>query len=138
MPTREEQAAQWLTVSRSSRKAAQHLLEVECYRSSVSRAYYAAYAAITSALVAQGITFGLGGNNPGHAGLPAYILNNLTTVPLTRRFELNKAVRRLYAARVHTDYIAYVAGGRASALNGLRELTRIFVFLSLNVGEREL
>ncbi len=66
MPTREEEVTRWRAISLNSRKAAQHLLEVECYRSSASRAYYAAYAAITSALVQQGITLGYGGNNPGH------------------------------------------------------------------------
>ncbi len=73
MATREEEAEQWRLISLNSRKAAQHLLEAECYRSSISRSYYAAYAAITSALIRQGITLGHGGNNPGHAGLPIYV-----------------------------------------------------------------
>jgi len=37
MPTREEEAGQWQAISFNSRKAAQHLLETACYRSSVSR-----------------------------------------------------------------------------------------------------
>lgn len=131
MATRDDEAVQWQAISRSSRKAAQHLLEIDCCRSSISRSYYAAYAALTSALIVQGITFGLGGNNPGHAGLPVYILNNLTALPLTRRFDLNKSVRRLYAARIQADYVAFSAGNRAAALNALRELSLILAALDL-------
>lgn len=130
MATRDDEAAQWKVISRSSRRAAQHLLEVDCCRSSISRAYYAAYAALTSALIAQGITFGQGGNNPGHAGLPVYILNNLTALPLTRRFDLNKSVRRLYAARIQADYVAFSTEDRAAALNALRELSLILSALN--------
>ncbi len=132
MPTREEEAAQWQAISRDSRKAAQHLLEVDCCRSSISRSYYAAYAALTSALITQGITFGQGGNNPGHAGLPVYILNNLTALPLTRRFDLNKSVRRLYAARIQADYVAVTVADRAAALNALRELSLVLAALDLH------
>jgi len=57
MATREEESARWRAISRDRRKAAQRLLKAECYRSSISRSYYAAYAAITGALVAQGIPF---------------------------------------------------------------------------------
>lgn len=89
MPTRDEEAEQWRLVSLNSRKAAQHLLVTDCHRSSISRSYYAAYAAVTSALIRQGITLGHGGSNPGHAGLPALIVNNLSSLPLTARFDLN-------------------------------------------------
>ena len=89
MPTREEEAEQWRLISLNSRKAAQHLLEAECYRSSVSRAYYAAYSALTAALIRQGITLGYGGNNPGHAGLPVLVVNNLIGlgIAIYRRIE---------------------------------------------------
>ena len=113
----------------NSRKAAQRLLEAECYRSSVSRAYYAAYAAITSSLVRQKITLGHRGNNPGHAGLPVYVLKNLTLLPLTARFEINKALRRLYRKRAEADYVAAAAVDRDAAKKTLRDLNRVLQLL---------
>ena len=132
MATRREEAERWRAISRESRKAGQRLLEVGCYRSSVSRAYYAAYSAITSALIRQGITLGYGGNNPGHAGLPAYVLNNLTTLSMPSRFEINKALRRLYAARIGADYHADSDVGERAALGMLRDLDLILTLLSMN------
>ncbi len=131
MPTREEEVTRWRAISLNSRKAAQHLLEVECYRSSASRAYYAAYAAITSALVQQGITLGYGGNNPGHTGLPVYVLNNLTALPIASRFEINKALRRLYRARVEADYVTAAVVDRAAAKRSVRDLGRVLQLLDL-------
>ena len=131
MPTREEEAARWRASSLDSRKAAQRLLEVECYRSSVSWAYYAAYSAITSALIQQGITLGYGGNNPGHAGLPGYVLNNLTTLPLVTRFEINKATRRLYRARVESDYVAAALIDKSAAKRATRDMGRVLQLLGM-------
>ena len=136
MPTRDKDALLWQAISRDSRKAAQHLLEVGCCRSSISRAYYAAYAALTSALIEQGITFGQGGNNPGHAGLPVYILNNLTALPLTRRFDLNKSVRRLYRARAEADYVAAAVVDSAAAKRAIRDLSRILQLLGADTKEQ--
>lgn len=131
MPTRDEEAEQWRAMSFNSRKAAQHLLEAECYRSSVSRAYYAVYSAITSTLIRQGITLGHGGNNPGHAGLPVYVLNNLTLLPLITRFEINKALRRLYRERAEADYVAAAAVDNAAAKKALRDLNRVLQLLGI-------
>ena len=132
MPTREEEAARWRAISLDSRKAAQRLLEVGCYRSSISRAYYAAYSAITSALIRQGITLGYGGNNPGHAGLPGYVLNNLAKLSLASRFGINKALRRLYSARIWADYQATPEVDEQTVLGLLRDLSRVLTVLSLN------
>ena len=106
-------------------------MEDECYRSSVSRSYYVAYSAITSALIHQGITLGYGGNNPGHAGLPVLVVNNLTSLPLTVRYDLNKALRRLYRARVEADYAAVIVVDNAAAKRSIRDLARVFQILGL-------
>ena len=132
MPTRDEEAEQWRLISLNSRKAAQHLLEEGCYRSSVSRAYYAAYSALTAALIRQGITLGYGGNNPGHAGLPVLVVNNLTALPLTVRYDLNKALRRLYAGRIEADYNSAAKTNEATALAMIRDLNFIFALLDVN------
>ncbi len=131
------EAERWRAVSQDSRKAAQRLLEVECHRSSISRAYYAAYSAITSALVRQGITLGYGGNNPGHAGLPGYVLNNLTVLPLGSRFEINKALRRLYRMRAEADYVAAAVLDRAAVKRAARDLGRVLQLLGEERGVGE-
>ena len=132
MPTRDEEAEQWQLISLNSRKAAQHLLVMECHRSSISRSYYAAYSAVTSTLIRQGITLGHGGSNPGHAGLPALVVNNLTLLPLTARYDLNKALRRLYRARVEADYAAVIVVDNAAAKRSIRDLARVFQILGLD------
>ena len=129
MATREEETVRWRAISLNSRKAAQHLLEEECYRSSVSRSYYAAYAAITSALVQHGIPFSQGRDGPSHAGLPAYILNNLNVLPQTTRYELNKAIRRLYASRIEADYVVAAISDKTVAVSSLRELRHVLLLL---------
>lgn len=129
MATREVEARQWQAISWNNRKAAQHLLEAECYRSSISRSYYAAYAAITGELVAQGIPFSQARGGPSHAGLPAYILNNLSVLPQTMRFDLNKAIRRLYASRIEADYVVATLSDRAVAMNSLRDLRHVLLLL---------
>lgn len=131
MPTRDEDAEHWRLISLNSRKAAQRLLEAECYRSSVSRSYYAAYAAITSLLIRQGITLAYAGNNPSHLSLPTLVVNNLTFLPLPGRFELNKSLRRLYAARIGADYDAAAEVGQTAALAMLRDLNRVFTLLAI-------
>ena len=131
MPTHDEDAEQWRLISLNSRKAAQHLLVTDCCRSSMSRSYYAAYSAVTSALIRQGITLGYGGNNPGHAGLPVLVVNNLTSLPLTVRYDLNKALRRLYAGRIEADYNSAAKTNEATALGMLRDLN--FILALLNV-----
>ncbi len=131
MATRDEEAAQWRAISRNSRKAAQHLLEAGCYRSSISRAYYAAYAAITSALIRQGITLAHDGNNPSHISLPTLVLNNLTFLPLTARFDLNRALRRLYGMRVEADYNAAAIVTGAVVVETLRDMNRILALLAI-------
>ena len=135
MATREEEAARWRAISRDSRKAAQRLLEVGCCRSSVSRTYYAAYAAITSALIRQGITLAHDGNNPSHISLPLLVLNNLTFLPLTARFDLNRALRRLYAERVEADYNAAAIVNGGVVIETLRDTNRILTLLDIEETE---
>jgi uncharacterized protein (UPF0332 family) len=132
MATREEETVQWLAIGLNSRKAAQHLLDEECYRSSISRSYYAAYAAITGELVQLGIPFSQGRDGPSHAGLPAYILNNLNVLPQTVRFELNKAIRRLYASRVEADYVVAAISDKAVAVSSLRDLRHVLLLLDID------
>ncbi|MGI4788104.1 MAG: hypothetical protein ACRYFS_04560 [Janthinobacterium lividum] len=72
-----------------------------------------------------------GGNNPGHAGLPVYVLNNLTLLPLVTRFEINKALRRLYRARAEADYVAAAIVDKPAAKKMLRDLSRVLQLIGI-------
>jgi len=68
---------------------------------------------------------------PGHTGLPVYVLNNLTALPIASRFEINKALRRLYRARVEADYVTAAVVDRAAAKRSVRDLGRVLQLLDL-------
>ena len=117
-------------MSVNSRKAAQHLLDAECYRSSISRAYYAAYCAVTSQLAGK-YTFPFGGNNPSHPDLPNLILYNLPALPEYKRRAVKQAVSRLWKARVEADYVPGAYTDRNTAVNALRDATRVLLLLEI-------
>lgn len=79
--------ATWQELSRDNFQAATKLLNEGHLRSSVSRAYYAAYCAVTAELVGQGVQFAHGWNNPAHDQLPELILNTMR-LPRSLRFPL--------------------------------------------------
>ena len=122
--------ATWAEMSVDNRKAAQNLLDAECYRSSISRAYYTAYCAITSQLAGK-YTFPFGGNNPSHPDLPNMILNNLPALPEYRRREIKQAVERIWHARVEADYAPSAYIDRAQAVNALRDAARVLALLEV-------
>jgi uncharacterized protein (UPF0332 family) len=100
------------------RQAAQQLLSAGLLRSSVSRAYYAAYCALTAELAGR-VTFGGGRPNPTHAQLLIHVRHNLK-LPVGNRRNLSRAVRMLWKARVAADYMPSVSIERATALGALR------------------
>ena len=108
MATREEEAAQWRAISRNNRKAPQH-----------------------RRTCGVGIPFSQARGGPSHAGLPAYILNNLNVLPQTTRFDLNKAIRCLYGLRINADYMADAAIDRGMVLSALHDLGRVHLGLGL-------
>jgi uncharacterized protein (UPF0332 family) len=96
----------WLAMCQSSTRTAKLLHERHFFRSSMSRTYYAAYAALVAVLSAQrGIRFDYGGNNPSHERLRRMIwgLN-------AKRFErhliakVHHTMNRLWTARIEADY----------------------------------
>ena len=113
-----------------NQKAAKQLIQVHCFRSSISRSYYAAYCAVTGELAGK-FTFGYGGNNPSHTDLPNLILHNLTTLPVHERHEVRKAVARLWKARVDADYAPSIHIDSDVALKVLHELSRVFTLLGI-------
>jgi uncharacterized protein (UPF0332 family) len=105
----------WRELSLDSLRAAKALLDAGHLRSSVSRAYYAAYCAAASELAGRGVTFAHGWNNPSHEQLPDLILNN-TALPRDQRWRVNKALRILRRAREDADYRPGVTVDRSLAV----------------------
>ena len=93
----------WLENSRDNLEAAKLLLGNGHWRSSVSRSYYAMFAAMTAALE-RDATFPAGRDAPSHATLPHLIRNYLSQVHVLNRRRLMSDVRELYENRVSADY----------------------------------
>ena len=76
-------------------------------RSAVSRAYYAAYCALTGEIVGVVSSFAGGWQNPPHADVPLYIQNNLPGLAVWERKRLTRLVRTLRLFRENADYRPY-------------------------------
>jgi uncharacterized protein (UPF0332 family) len=130
--TGDRSLATWRELSRDSLRAAQLLLEEGHLRSSVSRAYYAAYCAVSDQLSQRGVSFAHGWNNPSHDQLPALVRNNLA-LAVNRRRQLSRAIRRLRTAREDADYRPGIAVDRTLALACVHDA--IFVVETLEVSQ---
>ncbi len=122
--------ATWRELSLECRRAAKNLLKDECLRSSINRSYYAAYAALSGKLEGK-VIYKEGRNNPAHADLPTYILRNLDSLSRETRFELTKAIGRLWKARVIADYVPATSLDRNVAVNALRDVNTILLALEI-------
>jgi uncharacterized protein (UPF0332 family) len=100
---REGKVATWEELSRDCLQAAKRLAEVGHFRSSISRAYYAAYCAIAGASVARGVSFAHGWNNPAHDQLTGIVASHLSLRRWTRRRMVSRT-RLLRRAREDADY----------------------------------
>jgi len=127
--------ATWAEMSRDSLGAAKSLLGESRFRSSVSRAYYAAYTAIAGVLVERGVRFARGWNNPQHELLPRYVSNSDAFEPATRQ-QLNRAIRRLRLRREDADYRPRNPVDRAIALECVRDAASVMYLLGV-LSEKE-
>jgi uncharacterized protein (UPF0332 family) len=116
---REGKVATWEELSQDSLRAAKLLAKEGHFRSSISRAYYAAYCAIAGELATRGTSFPYGWNNPSHEQLPDLVAHNL---PLPRgvRHQMNRNIRRLRNAREDADYRPGAPSGWAIAIECLQ------------------
>ena len=111
--------ADWSDLARDSLQAANEWLSTSRYRSCVSRAYYAAYAAVTSELTCvKGIaeTFYYESNNPSHSqviGLLDQLKQRGYSDPQIRH--LKQAVRVLRRRREEAVYAPHYALDRNAA-----------------------
>jgi uncharacterized protein (UPF0332 family) len=95
--------ATWEELSRDCFRAAKLLAQEGHFRSSVSRAYYAAYCAIAGASVARGVSFARGWNNPSHDQLTGIVADHPSLRRWTRRRMVSR-IRLLRRAREDADY----------------------------------
>ena len=96
--------ATWVELSQESLRAAGLALRSECYRSSVSRAYYAAFAAVVSMLDEKGVKFTKGRYGPSHQKVPQMIKKHMPGLAIHRRAKLLAAMNLLYKLRLDADY----------------------------------
>ena len=124
----------WTDMARGSHRAAQ-LLVADDPRSSVSRSYYAAYSAVTAALLAVGVRFRHGWRNPTHDEVPALVMARLTSVSPRIRTRLARGIRRLRKMRVEADYDPAALIDGELARNAFREAGRILSELGVEGDE---
>jgi uncharacterized protein (UPF0332 family) len=115
--------ATWIEIANANLKAAKILHRESEFRSSATRSYYAAYAAVTAKAIERGVQFPYGGNNPTHEQLPNIILNNLN-LSLRNKREAAAIIRRLRAARVSADYVPHESVDENTSRESLKDAAR--------------
>ncbi|MHB1157730.1 MAG: HEPN domain-containing protein [Phycisphaerales bacterium] len=94
----------WSDMSRQSYKAAEHLQRLRNFRSCISRAYYAAFSAVTDGVRKYTTRFDDGYEHPPHRQVSRFVRKHLTQFSKSDRQELARAVERLRQARLDADY----------------------------------
>ena len=122
----------WRDIAVQQAHAARQLSDVGVVRPSISRAYYAAYSAVTYSLHRQGLrTFGAR-NNPDHADVPALVLHTLRSVDRATRRSLASSLRRLRMYREDADYRPARSVDAKSRLRALWEMDYALRTLGVN------
>ena len=111
--------ATWRDMSRESLTAAGLAMRHECYRSSVSRAYFSAFAAVTAVLGEVGTKFAEPRLGPAHASVRTLIRKNMPGLSRQRRTRLLAAMNDLYESRLAADYRPPQTIGRDDARRSL-------------------
>jgi uncharacterized protein (UPF0332 family) len=100
-------SSNWWEMSLDSARAARAAEAAGCWRSSVSRYYYAAYQATTAVLLHLGLVPPAGRQGWSHADTPEVIRDHLR--PIVRsshhRNDLASRLLKLYRTRVAADYV---------------------------------
>ena len=124
----------WSESSLDSYEAAIELLQNQRFRSSISRAYYAAYAAVTDELIKSKKSFSYGRRNPGHEQMLSLVLNSLDQ----RRFgvELRRSLRRILKDMQRLRVVADYVPAQALAEQEAREQLRYAGFILRTLGVR--
>lgn len=118
----------WSEISRDNLAAAGELMRAGRHRSSVSRAYYAAFAAVAQALAKRGFEFAQDRKAPSHTKLRQMVRQNIRLSRKPQR-ELLAVLNELYKQRISADYRPdhYIScdEARTSVITATRVLTII-------------
>ena len=91
-------------MAEQSYTAAEQLRRLRNHRSCISRAYYAAFSAITSAIRKRTAEFPQGFEHPPHVQVGRFVKRHLTQFKSIERDAIRNAVDRLRFARHDADY----------------------------------
>jgi len=120
----------WNEIGRSSLSAARRVRQ-EHPRSAISRAYYAAHSVVTTALLDAGYLPEAGRQTPPHTALASLIRRYLIGRGQRLVRELQATIRRLYAARLDSDYNRRVTIDKTVALQAVRDAHAVFGMLEV-------
>jgi uncharacterized protein (UPF0332 family) len=119
--------ADWNILASGNYRAANLLVQEQCDRSCLSRAYYAAYSRATHALSASGgVTFPAGREGPSHSALPDLVENHLLRLG-QHRWIVSDYLRTLYSLRLLADYWPSASVGAADSETATALMSQLFV-----------
>ena len=121
----------WREVSLDCYEAAGSLYRAKRWRSSASRAYYAAFSVVTAELQGR-LVFRPGYETPPHRELPNLIEKHLTGLAVGPRRELKQIVRRLYTLRLMADYRRLQTTDEQSARRALSDVQAAYRILGVS------
>ena len=120
----------WTEMSMDSLRAAKNLQRAGHARSTVSRAYFGAYAAVVSHLPPR-MTFAHGRSNPLHSALPDLVRHHLPLMRHQKRYAV-RIIRMLRANRITADYRVAATVDLATSLESLQEAIKLANMLEVH------
>jgi uncharacterized protein (UPF0332 family) len=120
----------WNEIGKNSLQAAKQAKH-DFPRSSISRAYYAAHAVLTAALIDRGWIAGADRNTPPHNAQPRHIGQYMAPDGPQVVRELRRLIRRLLDRRLDADYTRTVAVDASMVLDSIRDCSAVFVMLGV-------
>jgi uncharacterized protein (UPF0332 family) len=115
----------WDAIGRENLRAARGLKGSKHWRSSVSRAYYAAFDVLNHVLLpAEAPPAGY--RTHRHQQLTGLVRRHLTRLTASRNRSLRTTITRLYNARLAADYDERMSHDETVALNALRDALAVF------------
>jgi uncharacterized protein (UPF0332 family) len=94
----------WADMSSQAWSAARMLAGSNNRRGALNRAYYAAFAALTSEIRKRTMTFPAGYEHPPHVQMGRFVKRCFDDRSKADRQDLRDAIKRLYQARIEADY----------------------------------
>lgn len=123
--------ATWKDLSRDCYEAATLLVSESYLRSGVSRAYYAAYCAVSNLMTAQGVSLPHAWKNPAHDQVIRWLASQKSWGKGRRR-TLVRALRSLRRGREDADYWPGVSLAKGDAVKLLKDAVLVLHALKID------